>query len=483
MASLKITRRDLLAAPMAAPAAAALAAQPSAGPLNIIHIGVDTWSAHYLGCYGNNEIRTPNVDALASKSVVFEEAYPEVLPTLPARRAIYTGRRIFPSDLILQRDDQVKIRGWHPLFTEDVTISETLKGAKYTTALVSDIYHQFKPDKNFHRGFDSWRWLRGHEADRLETGPRKAIPIADYVHPAYPGGKAGVMQYLLNRRTWKTTEDYLAARTFHEASQWLENNADEAHPFYLHIESFWPHEFWDPPEDFYRLYMKSDYKGPRLISPPMTTEKMSPVEIEHSRALYAGLVTFVDDRIGKFLRDVERLGLMSNTLIVFVADHGTMMGEQGQFHKGETRIRTQVTHVPLMIYHPREKWEGRRVKGFVQHTDLMPTVLDLAGVPAPSRVTGESLRPLIESGSSSKHETVITGWGEHGTVRNHEWAYIGRWSPGPKFEELYDVRNDPKELKNVAAANPSVVAEYRARLKDHVDSGWTTTRGTFATKL
>jgi arylsulfatase A-like enzyme len=320
--TMKLTRRDLLAAgPVAASAASALAAQSSSGPLNIIHIGVDTWSTHYLGCYGNAEIRTPNVDALARKSVVFEEAYPEVLPTLPARRCLYTGRRIFPSDLYLQRDDQVKIRGWHPLYTEDVTMSETLKGAGFTTALVSDIYHQFKPDKNFH-----------------------------------PNAKAGVMQYLLNRRSWKTTEDYLSARTFGQASRWLENNADEAHPFYLHVESFWPHEFWDPPEEFYRLYMKSDYKGPRLISPPMTTEKMSPVEIEHSRALYSGLVTFVDDRIGKFLADVERMGLMKNTIVVFVADHGTMMGEQGQFHKGETRIRTQVTHVPMMVYHPRENW-------------------------------------------------------------------------------------------------------------------------------
>ena len=78
---------------------------------------------------------------------------------LSQRRSIYTGRRIFPSDLILQRDDQVKIRGWHPLFTEDVTMSDTLKSAGYTTALISDIYHQFKPDKNFHRGFDSWRWI------------------------------------------------------------------------------------------------------------------------------------------------------------------------------------------------------------------------------------------------------------------------------------------------------------------------------------
>ena len=477
---MKITRRDLLATPMAA---SALAAQEASGPLNIIHIGVDTWSTHYLGCYGNAEIRTPNVDALARKSVLFEEAYPEVLPTLPARRCIYTGRRIFPSDLIKQRDDQVKIRGWHPLFAEDVTMSETLKDAGFTTALISDVYHQFKPDKNFHRGFDSWRWLRGHESDRLETGPKKAINLADYSHPAYPGARAGVLQYLLNRRSWKSTEDYLAARTFGEASRWLENNADEARPFYLHVESFWPHEFWDPPEEFYRLYMKSDYKGPRLISPPPTTEKMSPVEVEHSRALYAGLVSFVDDRIGKFLRDVERMGLMNNTIIVFVADHGTMMGEQGQLHKGETRIRTQVTHVPLMIYHPRQKWGGRRVKGFVQHPDLMPTVLDLVGVPAPARVTGESLRPLIESGSSSGRETIITGWGEHGAVRNHEWVYIGRWSPGAPFEQLYDVRRDPKELIDVAGKNPAVVAEFRARLKDHVKSGWAITRGTFATKL
>jgi len=477
---MKITRRDLLATPMAA---SALAAQEAAVPLNIIHIGVDTWSAHYLGCYGNTEIRTPNVDALARRSVVFEEAYPEVLPTLPARRSIYTGRRIFPSDLILQRDDQVKIRGWHPLFTEDVTMSETLRAAGYTTALVSDIYHQFKPDKNFHRGFDSWRWLRGHEIDRLETGPKKGINLADYTHPAYPGARAGVLQYLLNRRSWKTTEDYLAARTFGEASRWLENNADEARPFYLHVESFWPHEFWDPPEEFYRLYMKSNYKGPRLISPPPTTEKMSPVEVEHARALYAGLVSFVDDRIGKFLLDVERMGLMNNTIIVFVADHGTMMGEQGQLHKGETRIRTQVTHVPLMIYHPRQKWGGRRVKGFVQHPDLMPTVLDLVGVPPPARVTGESLRPLVESGSASGRETLITGWGEHGAVRNQEWVYIGRWSPGPAFEQLYDVRRDPKELNDVAGKNPAVVAEFRARLKDHVNSGWTITRGTFATQL
>src|SRR3984893_4194741 len=142
----KISRRNLLAGSAGTLAAAPL---PQAGQphLNLIHIGVDTWATHYLGCYGNTFIKTPNVDALARKSVVFTEAYLEVLPTIPARRAIYTGRRIFPSQNILQRDDQVKIRVWHQLYTEDVTISETLQAAGYTTGIVSDIYHQFKPAK------------------------------------------------------------------------------------------------------------------------------------------------------------------------------------------------------------------------------------------------------------------------------------------------------------------------------------------------
>jgi len=324
--------------------------------MNLIHIGVDTWSTHFLGCYGNQTIRTPNVDALAAKSVVFEDAYPEVLPTIPARRCIYTGRRIFPSEMVPQPDDQVKIRGWHQLYAEDVTISETLMAAGYTTAFISDVYHQFKPNKNFHRGFDCWRYIRGQEGDRLETGGRGKINLADYMHQSQPlpnpKAKGGVMQYLLNRQHWKTAEDYLAAQVFREAEQWLTSNVTENSPFYLHIESFSPHEYWDPPEEFYRQYMKSNYKGPKLIMPPPTTAKMSAVEVESARARYQGLATFVDDRIGRFLRTVERLGLMNNTLIVFVADHGTMMGEQGQLHKGEQRLRTQVTHVPLMIHNP-----------------------------------------------------------------------------------------------------------------------------------
>jgi arylsulfatase A-like enzyme len=180
---------------------------------------------------------------------------------------------------------------------------------------------------------------------------------------------------------------------------------------------------------------------------------------------------------------VEALGLMKNSIVVFVADHGTMMGERKQIHKGETRIREQVTHTPLAIYHPQRQWEGRRIGGYVQHTDLMPTLLELLGVKAPARVTGESLVALIEERRDSKREMTVTGWGEHASVRTPEWDYIGRWSPGGRFEELYHVRKDPLELEEVSAENPAVVKEFREKLKQHCDDGWGITKGTFATTL
>ena len=480
-----MTRRTLLSGSAAVPAAVAL--QNESGPLNLIHIGVDTWGTRHLGIYGHNDYLTPQVDALLSKCARFTGAYPQALPTLPARRVIYTGRQVFPSEQFVQPDDQVRIRGWNPLFAEDVTLSETLQAAGYLTSIVSDIYHQFKPNKNFHRGFDNWNWVRGQESDRYRSGPRKHIDLGKYMHASQQGTAprkpAGVYQYLINRQSWKTQEDWFVAQVFNSAARWLEDNAGENQPFYLHIESFSPHEFWDPPEDWYRTYFTKDYGGPRLISPPATTRNMSPLEVEHAVALYKGLVSFTDDRIGRFLRKCAELGLMRNTVIVFVADHGTMMGEQGQLHKGEPRLRTQCTNVPLGFYHPRKNWAGRKIGGFVQHSDIVPTVLELVGQKIPGRVTGQSLAQLLESGGDSTRDSIVTGWGEHASVRTPEWNYVTRWSAGAPFEELYDLRKDPLELTSVASAHPRVAAELNRKLKEYVSQGWAVTKGTFASQV
>jgi arylsulfatase A-like enzyme len=490
-----ISRRNLLAAGVAAPLAGQRRQNPGRAAVptvqieqpavqkgnDLITICVDTWGANYFGCYGNDWIKTPNMDRLASKSALFLDAYSECLPTIPMRRVLYTGRRIFPTRQIVQPDDQVRIRGWHQLFAEDITLAEMLSKASYRTALVSDLYHTFKPGKNFHRGFDCWRWIRGQEGDRWESGPVGKIKLSDYRHPSQKQG--GPLQFLLNRQDWRKEEDWLAPRVFADAVRWLDRNAVEAHPFYLHVESFSPHEYWDPFEPYYRLYMKKDYTGPRLIAPPSVTRDMSPLEVEHARSLYFGLVSMVDAWAGKLFDKVASMGLMQNTVIAVTADHGTMMGEQGQLHKGEDRIRKQVTRVPLIIYDPRKNYKGKKIPGFVQQTDIVPSLLQLLDLKPPKRVTGESMVPLLAGGhTGGLRDTVMTGWGVHATVRTHEWALITRWLPANhphNDDQLYDVRKDPDELTNVAEKHPSVIADLRKKLNAYIDSGRGITDGTF----
>ena len=92
--------------------------------MNVLFICSDTFRWDYLGCYGNDWIETPNLDALAREGVVFEDAFAEGLPTLPARRVMHTGRRIIPMRTVPQPSDMVQLPGWHPLFAEDVTLSD-----------------------------------------------------------------------------------------------------------------------------------------------------------------------------------------------------------------------------------------------------------------------------------------------------------------------------------------------------------------------
>jgi arylsulfatase A-like enzyme len=120
----------------------------------------------------------------------------------------------------------------------------------------------------------------------------------------------------------------------------------------------------------------------------------------------------------------------------------------------------------------------------VQHTDIMPTVLDLAGAGIPDRVTGGSVRPMIEAGAGSAREQVLCGWNDHGTIRTPEWLYQGRWNDnGAAYEELYDVRRDPLELVNVNQQNAALVEEFRAQLREYVAAGWDITRGSFSRLL
>ncbi len=333
--------------------------------LNLIVIVSDTFRHDNLACYGPKwleNLETPNLDRFSKESVVFEDAYPEGMPTIVIRRTLYTGRRVIPCYYFRQHEP-VQLPGWHHLYNEDQTLSETLLEADYITTLISDLPHQQRPGRNFHRGFHTVRWIRGQEFDYYGTAPHKLPDVSDIVSPEYlkrfPGTQGFLSQYKANRNLWKQQGESLSQIVADQAIQWLRGNFDQK-PFYLHVEMFDSHEPWDPPQRFLEKYWKGSYT-PSFIEPPYGTVPL-PDEIKNRfRANYAGEVSCVDYWIGRLLDTIRQYGLLENSVVVFMSDHGAMLGEHGQFLKGPDKLRGQVSHVPLMIRTPDQKFAGKKV--------------------------------------------------------------------------------------------------------------------------
>lgn len=464
--------------------------------LNLIVLVSDTFRADNLKAYGSQWVDAPYLNSFADESIVFESAYPEGMPTIPIRRQLYTGRRIFPTHFYFQQDN-VKIPGWHELYLEDVTIAETLQAAGYQTALVADLYHLFKPGRNFHRGFNYFEWIRGQEVDFYGQAPRvhpdfSSLYPDDYLKlvSTVQGGTGDAFprflnQYLANRKRWLKNGDSIPEQTAKSAIQWLKQNHDQG-PFYLHVESFDPHEPWDPPAHFLEKYLKDPSKH-SWPEPPYGNVKVPDEGVKRLRANYAGEASNVDYWYGQVLQTVKELGLYENSVIVFLADHGALLNEQGQWVKGPEKLRKQVTHVPFLLHVPEKQYAGKHVSGFVQTADVVPTVLGRLNLQPSARVTGENLWPYVAGDQTNKREYVVSAYGYIASVRTPEWNYSAVWDKakyrGNYSPQLYDLKNDPEELKNVADAHPEVLKELQAKLDEYIASGRDITNGSFSTEL
>ena len=271
--------------------------------MNIIVIMLDSLRQDHLGCYGNEWIETPNIDALAQESILFENAYPEGLPTIPVRTELFTGQCTLP------------FRPWQPLTKEDITAAELLGAYGYISALVTDTYHLFKPGMNLHRGFDVFRWIRGQEADAYRSGPADR-DLKDYTKPAMRGSRTERMliQYLKNTTGRRNEHDYFPAQLISKAIEWIRDNTHQSR-FFLWIDSFDPHEPWDPPPPYDTKYTDPRYKGPKLIHPKYgPVDWMTQEELAYVQGLYAGEVSFVDHWVGQFLDEVWSLGLQKTSV-------------------------------------------------------------------------------------------------------------------------------------------------------------------------
>ena len=455
--------------------------------INVICIMMDTWRFDYAGCYGNKKIKTPNLDRFASEATLFENAYSEGVPTLPARMACFTGRYTFP------------FRPWQQLETHDVLLSSALDRAGYTTALISDTLPMRGDTLPNVRNYLTGNYMMGFKYVEWSDQTYFWLPRAPWL-PKAKVTKEIIYRYwkdrgdhrdaifrerikrqLEARLLWRSDEDSFVAQTIKKAIAWLERQKDLDHIF-LWLDTWDPHEPWDPPSPFDTMYIDPNYDGPRIIraSDGPVEGYLNEDELECIRGLYAGEVSMCDKWLGIFLNKVEELGLMENSLIIFLSDHGNFHGEHGLIHKARCWPYECMSHIPLIIKLPDETGRGKRIDAFVDTTDIMPTILDFLEIKLPpARTThemlhGHSLLPLIRGEVDKVRECAYMGWYRRAwAIREGDWKYI--MYSGQNFvftgktrPELFNLRKDPHELENVIDEHQDLADQLELKLRRFV---------------
>ncbi len=450
--------------------------------MNVIVIVSDTLRRDHLGCYGNDWISTPHLDRFASKAVVFDRAYSASFPTVPHRRDLLTGRLT------------ATYTPWAPLSEDEVVLAEVLGDAGYVSMMACDCPHILENGYHYDRGFDGFEWIRGQETDRWMTHPEAPE------HPCDPS-KIRMPERLqrLHRRNvagWRYESDTFVARTMTSAARWLEDNYGRDR-FFLYVDTFDPHEPWDAPQWYVEMY-DPDYAGEVVDYPRYsTTDFLTDAELNHCRALYAAEVTLVDRWVGMLLQRIEDLGLLEDTLVLVTTDHGFLHGEHGIIGKSLISegsfsyipLYEEINHIPFIIRFPGAK--PSRSQAIVQPTDVMPTIVELAGASDPGTMHGRSFADVLR-GSSHDHLpfAVSTPYlrteAPPVTVVKNNWTAVLYPKRGAQkrlvdkavdgFEKvhdavaedhgdlLFDVLNDPGQASNVAGQHPDVVAELRRDL-------------------
>ncbi len=425
--------------------------------MNCVVICCDTFRADMIG---HDVVRVPNLDRLCQEGINFTNAYAEGLPTIQARRTCLTGKRSFPWRFDMgSRGLTPAIPGWHRVPDEQTMLSECLLENGVVTGLVGDTYHMFKPTQNFTRGFCSWSFIRGQEGDPVRSGPLSEVDVSPY----HPEGKNDLecwptlTQYLLNMLDRQTEEDYLTPRVFRRACTWLEENRGNS-PWFLWIDSFAPHERWDPPTEFADAYYTTeksrDYIQPQLISGADPTEE----EIKRTRALYYGYVTFVDKWMGVFLDKLEQMHMLEDTAVIFTSDHGTELWDKDRFGKGGDRLYSYNTRLPFVVRLPGGRDGGTERDDFVQHQDIFPTICRLMGVEPEAELELDG-RNILDPATEAP-EKMITAWYGNVSVHDDEWNMVIDSTGEGDRQELYHLQNDPEESVNVYKEHPDVVREF-----------------------
>jgi arylsulfatase A-like enzyme len=425
--------------------------------MNVVLIIIDSLRKDHVGAYGNDRIRTPNLDALAKESLRFTQAYPESIPTLPARRAIHTGLRTWPfRNWNPPEGETFMPAGWQRIPEEQTTLSEILWGEGFSTVMFSDTQHLFKASMNFQRGFNVYDWIRGQERDRYR--PIMRVSQEQVEKMVLPGNSESmvdkVRQYLANTANRQTEKDWFAPQVFTMASEFLET-AGRGQPYFLMVDCFDPHEPWDPPEEYVSLY-DEPYDGSEPTVPEYSDAGwIGERELERMRALYAAEVTMTDRWLGKFLEKMDELNLFENTLLIVLSDHGVALGEHNATGKPFWALWPEVTDIPFLIRHPEGKGAGEVSEYYASTHDVAPTILSSLGIEPPKPMEGQDLSVFFDGGEPEERAHFTLGYDEYVWTRDDRYVMFAR-NDGAEAK-LYDLRTDPSMNRDIAGEHPDIV--------------------------
>lgn len=438
------------------------------GRPNIVVVVADTLRTAFLGCYGNEWVRTPNIDRFAAQGVRFTRAHPESLPTIPVRRALHSGRRAYPfPDYTPVPWDNVYLPGWQPMSPEEPTVAETLAQAGYHTGFVGDVPHYFVPGMNFTRGFRQWQFIRGQSEDRYRATSRiDADQLSLYLAP-----EERIRAHLANVRPDQPEETWPTARTFQAAIDFVEDNAGTA-PFYLYVDSFTPHETWEAPLAYYDLYGRRDEREPvPLVVPyaPLADNPHMEDRLPSLRANYAGLVTMVDTWFGRLLDRIDCLGVGSQTLMVLLSDHGTNFADnpEGVLGKPAEYLYPGTMDIPLIVRYPGVADAGGECDEMVYCVDAPATILAAAGARMAGPLDGHSLLPLVGGGEGFPSRQHLTcRYGNSVWFRDGDTWLFGRLATAPAGGDVeladprvFDLESDPACQSDIAGHSPERIAK------------------------
>jgi uncharacterized sulfatase len=432
---------------------------------NVLLIISDDLTTTALGCYGQALAHSPNADGLAAKGVRFEHAYCQYPLCNPSRCSFMTGRR---PDTTRVYSNGLNFRVNLPTVE---TIPQHFQRAGYFAARVGKIYHYGVPEQIGTNGLDdgaSWNQVvnprgrdKDEEADVINFTPREALGAS-----------------LAWLETGGDGTDHTDAKIADACIKLLEEHKDR--PFFIGCGFFRPHVPCVASENYFRLYPLERFHLPKEppehfagIPPIALTVKplnygLSEDKLKVFMRAYFASASLMDAQTGRVLEAVNRLGLADNTVIVFISDHGWCLGEHGQWQKW--LLFEESARVPMVIYDPGRKGNGKSCTRPVELVDLYSTLAELSGLPAPAGVEGKSLVPLLDDPEAKWNEparTQVTRAGNRmgRTVRTERWRYT-EWDGGRAGTELYDQQADAHEYQNLAgdSNHAAVVAELKKKL-------------------